>query len=561
MVIGGDSYMIIILDKNLNRQMILKKTISAERYEQLNGENTLSFKTILGKKEATYITEDSILELNGDYFDIVYLEKSKTDDDASVVVVDAEHVSYRLNDEKYDVEEFVETGNPSTILTKILSGTEFSIGDIDITDNVTYAAQEKKSRRQLLMEFAKVCKGDLIFNKFSISLVKKRGSRDPKLFATGKNISVVSKIVDKTERDEDGNPKVSYTCTSVVLDSNYAGVGDDILLVQRELGIQETLRVLSHRYDPYRTYSTEYEIGNFISDMEDKVYEIETGTVAKEKLYNGVKIGPNEGFVAEAKNKNDPTGKVFARTIMNATEGISIYSSTGDGDSLQRNFFVDMDGRIKANELDIAGDATFQGTVHASTIETSEFIGGRIEAAEIVGGSINIGETSSGYYDYNFSVDSAGNLFARNGYFEGDINASFITGSTITSSNIDVDTSVTIGNFLYIGSNTGSSGYKGIDISHGGNSTWLEVNSSGNFEIYSWGRMTLDAFDDILIRPTTVEFDVYGFLVDSAEIILDGDSYLWNNATEDNRIATWGDLDDLRNDILDYIEYRIQNIE
>ena len=66
--------------------------------------------------------------------------------------------------------------------------------------------------------------------------------------------------------------KVSYTCTSVVLDSNYAGVGDDILLVQRELGIQETLRVLSHRYDPYRTYSTEYEIGNFISDMEDKVY-------------------------------------------------------------------------------------------------------------------------------------------------------------------------------------------------------------------------------------------------------------------------------------------------
>ena len=41
MVIGGDNYMIIILDKNLNRQMILKKTISAERYEQLNGERTL----------------------------------------------------------------------------------------------------------------------------------------------------------------------------------------------------------------------------------------------------------------------------------------------------------------------------------------------------------------------------------------------------------------------------------------------------------------------------------------------------------------------------------------
>lgn len=560
MVIGGDSYMIIILDKNLNRQMILKKTISAERYEQLNGENTLSFKTILGKKEATYITEDSILELNDDYFDIVYLEKSKTDDDASVVVVDAEHVSYRLNDEKYDVEEFVETGNPRTILTKILSGTDFSIGEIDITDNVTYAAQEKKSRRQLLMEFAKVCKGDLIFNKFSISLVKKRGSRDPKLFATGKNISVVSKIVDKTERDEDGNPKVSYTCTSVVLDSNYAGVGDDILLVQRELGIQENLRVLSHRYDPYRTYSTEYEIGNFISDMEDKVYEIETGTVAKEKLYNGVKIGPDEGFVAEAKNKNDPTGKVFARTIMNATEGISIYSSTGTGGSLQRNFFVDMDGRIKANELDIAGDATFQGTVHASTIETSEFIGGRIEASEFVGGSIKIGESSSGYYDYNFSVDSAGNLFARNGYFEGDINASWITGSTITSSNIDVDTSVTIGDYLYIGSRTGSSGYKGIEIEHNWNSAYLEVNSSGNFEIFSWGRLTLDAFDDILIWPTEVKFDVYDFLVDSGEIMLDaneivlnGYSYLWNSETEDNRIATWEDLDDLWNDILAYI--------
>ena len=425
MVIGGDSYMIIILDKNLNRQMILKKTISAERYEQLNGENTLSFKTILGKKEATYITEDSILELNDDYFDIVYLEKSKTDDDASVVVVDAEHVSYRLNDEKYDVEEFVETGNPSTILTKILSGTEFSIGDIDITDNVTYAAQEKKSRRQLLMEFAKVCKGDLIFNKFSISLVKKRGSRDPKLFATGKNISVVSKIVDKTERDEDGNPKVSYTCTSVVLDSNYAGVGDDILLVQRELGIQETLRVLSHRYDPYRTYSTEYEIGNFISDMEDKVYEIETGTVAKEKLYNGVKIGPNEGFVAEGRMAG--SDDILSRTIMNATDGISIYSDVGYG--LERNFYVDLDGRIQARELDIAGDATFEGDISASLIYGSAFIGGEIDI---------------GYG--NFTVDRWGNMYAESGEFRGDI----VGGSIRSNTSIDITTSASIGENLYM---------------------------------------------------------------------------------------------------------------
>ncbi|HHU17379.1 MAG TPA: hypothetical protein GXZ70_04045, partial [Clostridiales bacterium] len=90
-----------------------------------------------------------------------------------------------------------------------------------------------------------------------------------------------------------------------------------------------------------------------------KITQIETSTVHKNKIYNGVHISAEDGFVSERSDKK-------AKTIMNATEGISIYSDLGDG--LERNFFVGIDGRIKGKGIDIDGSGTFEGTIRANQL-------------------------------------------------------------------------------------------------------------------------------------------------------------------------------------------------
>lgn len=211
---------------------------------------------------------------------------------------------------------------------------------------------------------------------------------------------------------------------------------------------------------------------------------------------------------------------------MNATDGISIFSSTGVNKGLERNFYVDLAGKIHAKSLEISGESTFQGLVTASEIESSV-----ISASEFIGGSIKIGKTSGGYYQYNFEVDSLGNLFAKSGYFEGDINASAITGSSITSSTINVDDDVGIGNWLYIGGGTSNYNYKGITIEHGSNEAKISVSGSGLLEIESWGEVILFAFEDLKLQGWNV--------------ILQGANNYVDSAVPHNEIATMYEIDEI----------------
>ena len=122
--------------------------------EEINGENILDFTTVLDSTLQTYINDNTVFELDGDYFDIAYYKKDANDDDTFTIDVESEHISYRLNRPEYNKEYFTEIGTPSVILGKILQGTGFSVGTVESPTTVTYSAQEAKSRRQLLMEFA-----------------------------------------------------------------------------------------------------------------------------------------------------------------------------------------------------------------------------------------------------------------------------------------------------------------------------------------------------------------------------------------------------------------------
>jgi hypothetical protein len=461
--------MIKILDSSLNRQAILKEVIEPNRFEEINGENTLTFSAVLDEKASTYITEDSIIEIDDDYFDLVYYSKNQNEDGTLTIDVEAEHISYRLNN--YSLEYFAKTGTPADILAELLDGTAFTIGTVELTDSVTYSTQEEMTKRQILMEFIKSIGGEVDFNQFEISIVTHRGNTSPRILTSGRNIRIISKIFNKRETDEIGNPLVAYTCEPIQPTETPLALGDEILLVQKDLGIQETLRIVRLGYDPYNPLTAEIEMANFISGIEDQMYRIATTAVVKEKVYNGCRIGPEEGFVAERSD-----GK--AKTVMNATEGISIYSDLGSG--LAKNFFVGLDGRIQAKGLDIDGSGTFSGDLSAA------------------GGTFS--GTLSGV-DGTFS----GTLSGADGTFSGTISASTITGSIITGSTMIAGTSTKLK--LYdAGGGFGKLQFLNVSDYELG-SMWYEPTLSVMHLDCTMGQLVITSESDIDLYGTSLQFN------------------------------------------------------
>ena len=398
MAIKGVVCMIKILDSGLKLQAILRDVIDCKRYEELNGQNTVTFSCVLDDK-AKYINDDAVIELDNDYFDVVYYQKKQNEDGTMTVEAEAEHISYRLNNPEYNKDYFTEIGTPTQVLTAILQGTGFSVGAIEFADSVTYSAQEAKSRRQILMEFLTLLGGEAVFNKFEISILQHRGQTEPQIYTTGKNIRVISKIFDKREKDEHGDPLVAYVCEPLCLPNKSAELGDEVLLIHNDIGVKETLRVVSFAYNPYDPLLCELQIANFVPGLEDQLYRIETNTIAKGKVYNGCKISADAGFEAVRSDNK-------AKTVMNATEGISIYSDLGNG--LVRNFFVDTNGRIKAKGIDIDGTGTFKGKITANQIDggTLSGITLNVDTDAVVGDQIRLGSTST-----NIILENASGTF------------------------------------------------------------------------------------------------------------------------------------------------------
>lgn len=377
---------------------IIKDVISSELSEEINGIKELSFTTILTEDVGNIINDTNVIEHDGDLFDIAAYRKQQSGINLRVDV-EGEHISYRLNDPAYDVEYFTEIGTPEEILEKILAGTDFTVGTVEFYDTITYSAQEAKSRRALLMEFVDYIGGEVDFKGFEVSILVQRGSYDPKNLTDGRNITVISKNVNKRERDELGNPVVAYECE--LIRPMELNLGDVVTLEYERLDINISLRIVSITKNPYNRHEVRFQVGNKIPGIQDDMYRIQTTTVAKGKVYNGTRIGPDEGFVAERSDK-------MAKMAANATEGFKLYLGDGSGNVWEAVFYVVIEDGVP--RLYLGGNAEFQGVIKAS---------------DLIGGTINIGEGT-------FMVDFEGNMTAMSAVIKGLIESSQIEGSTIT---------------------------------------------------------------------------------------------------------------------------------
>jgi|GEM_PF-1156890 len=315
--------MILVTDNGFNRLGAVRQWLEARRTEEINGENTLEFSAILDEKVNAFVHEDVIFEYGGDYFDVAMFDKKSNSDGTYTVDVEAEHVSYRLNREEYNREYFTEYGTPDHILGKILEGTGFSVGIVEYDNVETYSAQEPKSRRQILMEYVAYLGGEAIFDKFTISIVRHRGSMQPRPAVKDLNVKVVSKSVNKRKKDEDGNFLTSYKCSPVYLPDDTYALGDRVILIDNTLGVKEDLRVVSIAFNPYDNMDVDLVFANYVNGLEDSLFRIETSTVIKNALYNGIRIGPEYGFEAV---RNDKRARAYMRS-----DGLAMQSGDGSG--------------------------------------------------------------------------------------------------------------------------------------------------------------------------------------------------------------------------------------
>lgn len=350
--------MIRILDSSLRRIGIITKTLDASWTEELNGVNNLDFHAMLTPKLNALINDDSIFEVEGNYFDLMFYSRGIESEGMQGIEVEAEHISHRLNNPDFDVEYFTEYGTVSDILSKILEGTGFIAGPTDFTDVLTYSAQEPKSRRQILMEFVATVYGEIQYNNFEISIVKHRGSTDPKPAITGRNINTLSKTVNKREKDEEGNPIVSYVCSPINLPDNGYNLGDEILMLHKELGIKEKLRLVSISRDPYNAQNTTMQFTNYENGLESELYRIETEQMVKDRLYNGIRIGPKYGFEAI---RNDKHARAYFRS-----DGLVMQSGDGTGtdDSWRDRLYYEYDSDADETTL------VFDGKLSVDLLES-----------------------------------------------------------------------------------------------------------------------------------------------------------------------------------------------
>ena len=310
------------------------------------------------------------------------------------------------------MEYFTETGTPAAILSAILSDTEFAAGTVEFTDVVTYSAQEKKSRRGLLVQFAEYLGGELVFSGFTVSIVRQRGNATPRDLIAEGCISVISKTLDKTVLDETGNPTVSYECAA--FNPAPLSLGDVVLLDYESLDIDITLRIVSLTTDPYNKYEASFSVSNVVPAIEDAAYEIATSTVSKDALYNGCRIGPEYGFEAV---RNDKRARAYFRS-----DGMKFQTGDGSGTTWADKLYYAVDTDTGNTELYFNGKLTADVIEALSAVIAPNLYAGKATIAEVTVDELDTSDKVKNYLNGDVSANNYQKIYDQ--FHE------FITGVT-----------------------------------------------------------------------------------------------------------------------------------
>lgn len=286
---GGRTFVTIRDNTTYEELGVAYDLINTSIYEEINNKYTLNF-NILPFYNVYRIRHPNFLEINGDYFRIRRVEKKRND--TIMMAISCEHISYELNNqyeldaenEEIELPDYPYEGTPTEILTEILQGSRFTIGTVQFTQSVSITLKPMGARSRII-ELAKHIGAEVKWDKFSVSLVARRGAVRNLSFEVGKNLLSMTEVyethangafnrfydvdvIDLSLIENEGVPEELYDIR----------LGDTVTLIDESFNININQRVVSYEIDPFRKELPKIQLEHVMKNITNTVTEI-TNTV------------------------------------------------------------------------------------------------------------------------------------------------------------------------------------------------------------------------------------------------------------------------------------------
>ena len=287
------------------RQCAFPRVLSADVCDKLSGERTLSFSVLASRSQPLAV--GMVAKLDGQYYSIVRVSKRITGG-FPVTTAHCEHITYTLNDEKYNLATFVFEGTPAAGMAQLLAGTPFSVGVNEATGRVecAFTDQSPLSRRCALMRFIDACGCEIEYDGYKINLCKHRGSSVRKSLMDGENVTDLAVTEDSRENTQ------SYEISLFKMADLQAG--DEVNITYTPMGVHVEKRIVGIEYDPFYRYTVRIEVGDYIPGI------LDTLQGAKNKADNALKTARDtKDALSDYAKKSDVSASVD--TYINSDEG------------------------------------------------------------------------------------------------------------------------------------------------------------------------------------------------------------------------------------------------
>lgn len=313
-------------------QCAFPRVLSADVCDRLSGERTLSFSVLASRSQPLAV--GMVAKLDGQYYSIVRVSKRITGG-FPVTTAHCEHITYTLNDEKYNLVTFVFEGTPADGMAQLLAGTPFSVGVNEATGRVecAFTDQSPLSRRNALMRFIDACGCEIEYDGYRINLRKHRGSRVRKSLMDGENVTDLAVTMDSRENTQ------SYEISLFKMADLQAG--DEVNITYTPMGVHVEKRIVGIEYDPFYRYTVRIKVGDYIPGI------LDTLQGAKNKADNALKTARDtKDALSDYAKKSDISASVD--TYINSDEGKASIVASLSGTYVTTD---DLTGYVEKTEL------------------------------------------------------------------------------------------------------------------------------------------------------------------------------------------------------------------
>ena len=274
---------------------ILQNVVSPIISEGINREFTFDFTTIIDNDKSNYVNYQNKVEVEDNYFNIVYTEEERTQD-GLYIKAQCEHVSYDLISANL-TSGFTATGVFSAVATLLFAGTPFTVGTAQVTASISVNITESTNKRSVLMQLATLYGGELKFDKYAISLLTQRGADRGAQFRYRKNLVGVKKITD-ARQSVAGVPRRSYDVSVAELEFEQSYIadgvdsfehyelGDTVTVIDEDLGLNTPLRIVKESHDVNQRMQGQVEIGNFVDDLASTLSNMQSSIIIVDNNYS-----------------------------------------------------------------------------------------------------------------------------------------------------------------------------------------------------------------------------------------------------------------------------------